>query len=82
MAAKPLTDKEISTGPEIREQYLKPSVCRAFFVPVFIPHLRARFATVHRHTRGLLFGLTDLPPESRLSVFIGPGDGVSTLSRC
>ncbi|ENK9467655.1 carbohydrate kinase [Salmonella enterica] len=69
-----LTDKEISTGLEkVMEQYLKPS-WSVEHVPVFIPHLRGSGSpNKNRHTRGLLFGLTDsLPPESLLeSVFIG-----------
>lgn len=69
-----LTDDEIYTGLEkAMEQYFHPS-WSAEEVPVFIPHLRGSGSpNKNRHTRGLIFGLTDsLSTESLLeSIFIG-----------
>lgn len=69
-----LTDNEIYTGLEkATEHYFHPCWSAAK-VPIFIPHLRGSGSpNKHRHTRGLIFGLTDsLPTESLLeSVFIG-----------
>ncbi|PNK70086.1 MULTISPECIES: L-fuculokinase [Pantoea] len=69
-----LTDKEINAALEmLLDHYLKPS-WSIEQVPVFIPHLRGSGSpNKNRHSRGLLFGLTDtLAPESLLeSLFIG-----------
>ena len=69
-----LTDEEIQTGLEkARERYVQPS-WSAEDIPVFIPHLRGSGSpNKNRHTRGLIFGLTDsFSPATLLeSVFIG-----------
>ncbi|NIY47528.1 FGGY-family carbohydrate kinase [Cedecea colo] len=69
-----LTAEEIHIAlKKAMERYLQPC-WSADHVPVFIPHLRGSGSpNKNRHTRGLMFGLTDLlAPETLLeSVFIG-----------
>ncbi|KNC92322.1 FGGY-family carbohydrate kinase [Trabulsiella odontotermitis] len=69
-----LNAEDISVGLEkVMENYLQSS-WSADHVPIFIPHLRgAGSPNKNRHSRGLLFGLTDaLDTETLLeSVFIG-----------
>ena len=80
-----LSREEVLTALEnVMARYLQPG-WTAENVPVFIPHLRGSGSpNKNRHTRGLLFGLTDaLPPETLVeSVFIGLAMELAHCYRC
>lgn len=77
-----LTEEEIDTALKQAWERYQQSSWSADSVPVFIPHLRGSGSpNKNRHTRGLLFGLTDSLPVITLveSVFIGL---VMELAQC